>query len=76
MAQLIKCPTCGKQVSNNAATCPNCGEIINSKMTKNAGAINLKDPVHLIGVIISILVILAVVSGIVAGILKGLGYNV
>ena len=28
MATLIECPTCKQQVSSNAATCPNCGEII------------------------------------------------
>ena len=76
MAQLIKCPTCGKHVSSNAAACPNCGEIINSKMAKPAGAINLKDPVHLIGVIIAVLVILAIISGIIATILENAGYNI
>ena len=66
MATLIKCPTCGKQVSSNAATCPGCGEVINAQMTKPAGAINLKDPVHLIGVILAGLVILGVIVAIIA----------
>ena len=26
MSTLINCPTCGKQVSSGAATCPHCGE--------------------------------------------------
>ena len=62
MANLIECPTCGKQISSNAISCPNCGEIINSKMAKPAGAINMKDPVHFVGVVISILVILGVIA--------------
>ena len=31
MANLIECPTCKKQISSNAATCPNCGEFIPRK---------------------------------------------
>lgn len=27
---LMKCPTCGKDVSSNAPVCPNCGEPINT----------------------------------------------
>ena len=55
MANLIECPTCGKQISSNALCCPNCGEIINSKMAKPAGAINMKDPVHFVGVGIAVI---------------------
>ena len=62
MANLIKCPTCGKQISSNAISCPSCGEVINQKMAKPAGAINMKDPVHFIGVLISILVIVGVIA--------------
>ena len=43
-----------------------CGEVINAQMTKPAGAINLKDPVHLIGVILAGLVILGVIVAIIA----------
>ena len=66
MATLIQCPTCGKKISSNAANCPGCGEVINAKMTKPAGAINLKDPVHLVGVILAVLVILGVIVATIA----------
>ncbi len=66
MANLIQCPTCGRQVSSNAANCPGCGEVINSKMAKPAGAINLKDPVHLVGVILAVLVIFGVIVATIA----------
>ena len=72
MANLIKCPTCGKQISSNAISCPNCGEVINSKMSKPAGAINMKDPVHFVGVVISILVILGVIAVCVGSCIKRL----
>lgn len=26
MAQLIKCPTCGKEISSESPTCPHCGQ--------------------------------------------------
>lgn len=48
---LIECPVCGKQISSGATNCPNCGEEIKKKMTKAAGAINWKDPVHLVGIL-------------------------
>ena len=73
MANLIKCPTCGKQISCNAICCPNCGEIINSKMAKPAGAINMKDPVHFVGVgvavilgVIAALMVLVLVDGLIS----------
>lgn len=66
MAKLVKCPTCGREVSSNAAHCPGCGEVINDKMAKPAGAINLKDPVHLAGVILSGLVIAGVIFAVIA----------
>ncbi len=66
MANLISCPTCGKQISSNAISCPNCGELINAKMSKPAGAINMKDPVHFVGVVISVLVILGVIAMFIA----------
>lgn len=72
MAELIQCPTCKNNVSSNAATCPHCGEVINSRMTKPAGAINLKDPVHLAGVILAGLMVLGVIVAIIANIVKGI----
>ena len=72
MANLIECPTCGKQISSNAICCPNCGEIINSKMAKPAGAINMKDPVHFVGVGVAVILgvivafmVLAMCSGLI-----------
>lgn len=32
---LIKCPECGKEISDKAATCPNCGHPIQSKINKH-----------------------------------------
>lgn len=31
---LINCPGCGKEVSENAAACPNCGEPVNAAPEK------------------------------------------
>ncbi len=61
-AKMIACPTCGHNVSRNAAACPECGEIINVQMQKPAGAINLHDPVHLIGVILAAVIVLGVIA--------------
>ena len=60
---LIKCRACGKDVSENAPTCPNCGEPINRKEAKklSSGGIDFKDPVHIIGLIIAILIVAGVV---------------
>lgn len=41
---LTKCPSCGREVSTEAVSCPNCGH-----QFKYAGGINLKDPVHIVG---------------------------
>ena len=70
MATLTNCPTCGKQVSSKAATCPNCGEVLHH--SKSETAINLKDPVHLLGVLISILVLAGVGVAIVYAILQNM----
>ena len=32
---IIKCPECGKEYSNNADSCPNCGNPTNGKIVKN-----------------------------------------
>jgi predicted amidophosphoribosyltransferase len=58
---LIKCPACGRDVSKNAPSCPGCGEPIKSSVEKASGAINMKDPVHLIGVIFAIAVLLGII---------------
>jgi uncharacterized paraquat-inducible protein A len=53
---LQRCPDCGREVSRNAATCPQCGHVF-----KYAGGVNLKDPVHFIGLLLCIGFIIAVV---------------
>lgn len=53
---LIKCPDCGKEVSKKAVSCPSCGHAF-----KTQGGINLKDPIHFIGVILVIIMILGVI---------------
>ena len=58
---LITCPACGKPVSKNAPACPSCGEPIRSSVEKASGALNMKDPVHVIGVLLAILMVLGVV---------------
>lgn len=52
---LFKCPSCQREVSNKAAACPGCGH-----QFKYAGGLNLKDPVHILG-ILAILVLVALV---------------
>jgi len=59
MSKLIPCPACGRQVSPNAAACPSCAEPIRPERT-NQGAINLRDPIHVAG-IIACLVFIALV---------------
>ncbi|MCI5639640.1 MAG: zinc-ribbon domain-containing protein [Lachnospiraceae bacterium] len=34
---LIKCPECGKDVSNNASVCPNCGYSIRKNANASSG---------------------------------------
>lgn len=59
MAELIKCPVCGKSVSSGAVSCPNCGEVIHRQ--KDPTSFNLADPVHLIGVIALIVALIVTV---------------
>ena len=44
---IIKCPECGHQVSDKAATCPSCGVGIQGKITKcpECGEIVLNDQI-------------------------------
>lgn len=53
------CPMCGRSVSPNAAACPGCGEPIAPAKTNTQG-INLKDPLHMVGVIIAVLMLLGI----------------
>jgi uncharacterized paraquat-inducible protein A len=56
VAAIVKCPTCDAEVSSEAAACPKCGH-----QFKSAGAINLRDPVHVIGIIVALLFLLGAI---------------
>lgn len=44
---LIKCPECGKQISNQADACPNCGYPIKSTVTKTVPTmLKFTSPAH------------------------------
>ena len=53
---LTKCPSCRSDVSTEADACPKCGHRF-----KYAGAVNLKDPVHVSGLIICAIIIIGVI---------------
>jgi len=50
------CPTCASRISITANSCPKCGHVF-----KYAGGVNLKDPVHVIGLGICVLIVVLVV---------------
>lgn len=35
---LIKCPECGREISDQAESCPGCGYVINKKNSRNSGS--------------------------------------
>lgn len=40
---LVKCPECGKEISDKARECPNCGNPMSHKITcPNCGSTNVK----------------------------------
>lgn len=43
----MHCPTCKGEVSTEAAACPKCGHAF-----KSPGGLNLRDPVHVIGLLL------------------------
>ncbi len=45
---MFRCPTCSREISDQAAACPGCGHQL-----KTTG-FSLADPVHLLGVILLI----------------------
>jgi uncharacterized paraquat-inducible protein A len=65
MATLIECPTCKKQVSSEAATCPNCGHVLHRQNAPNS--FNLTDPVHLIAVVLFLVIAAIVVFAVIGG---------
>lgn len=52
------CPSCSAPVSPKASACPKCGHTF-----RPPGGINLKDPVHLIGIVVAVLIALAALVG-------------
>ncbi len=59
-SNLTACPSCGRSVSRNAAACPGCGEPIAPAKTNMQG-INMRDPVHVIGVALAVLTVVVIV---------------
>lgn len=55
----IRCPACGRVASSRAPACPSCGEPIRSSVERaSGGAFSLRDPVHVIGLVLAILLLL------------------
>jgi DNA-directed RNA polymerase subunit RPC12/RpoP len=60
--KLTKCPSCDSDVSTEAAACPKCGhQFVFAGGFKYAGGINLKDPVHRIGLFICVIFLVGVI---------------
>ena len=55
---LIKCPECGKEVSDHAESCPNCGFSLKPHKTKNNIVIGV------IAGIFGVIAIVVIISGI------------
>lgn len=58
---LMKCPACDKQISTAATACPQCGHPF-AKATTVSG-IDMKDPVHVLGVIVVAIIVVLVIGG-------------
>lgn len=58
--EMINCPACKIPLSSAAVACPKCGHPIRGN--GNPGAINLRDPVHAVGIALSAIVILAITA--------------
>ncbi len=54
---LRQCPACSKMVSRNASACPDCGEPFSEVARVPHGAINMRDPIHVLGIIVVIVII-------------------
>jgi len=70
MPTLVKCPACGRDVSDAATSCPHCGQPLRQQMTPAAGGINMSDPVHVIGVVVAVIILVVFVGGLVITILN------
>lgn len=56
---MMKCPTCSKDISDQAAACPGCGHQLKAQNT--VGGIRLSDPIHLLGVLAVIAIAIGVI---------------
>jgi len=56
---LIPCPACGKLISPQAAACPQCAQPI-APAKNNTQGINLRDPIHILGVALALLMLLGI----------------
>lgn len=61
---VISCPACENPVSSEAVACPHCGHPVRGG---HASGINMKDPVHFIGVVVAAFIVLIFVAGIIVG---------
>jgi hypothetical protein len=59
-AAMVPCPSCRSLVSTKASACPHCGHLFRSP-----NAVNLRDPVHVIGLILCGLFIAAALAGLI-----------
>ena len=66
---LIECPSCAGQVSEKAASCPHCGHPFKAQST--IVGINLRDPIHLIGLAVAGLMILSTIIYIIVSFVSG-----
>ena len=63
---LTACPSCEGQVSTQAAVCPKCGH-----QFKTPGSVNLKDPVHMVGLVVVVLFVVGVAGYILKVLMSG-----
>lgn len=63
---LIKCPECGRQISDKANICPNCGHPIAYENVKdNLNSIIKQKWVKIVGIIIAIFIVLRIIGSII-----------
>ena len=60
---LIKCPECGKEISNNAKNCPNCGYKLKNKNSK------------LLLIVVGIIMIITIITLLIIGVVKNRSIN-
>ena len=59
---LVRCKECGKEVSDKAPNCLNCGNPLTQNVQQShGGAFNLDDPVHALGCFFAVLFLIGVI---------------